>query len=75
MVHSVEGVLDWEGDSGSTEELEAGVHHKTIIIVEDESPSSHVPASGEGIDSVVVNEPVPDKDGKVFDKSHIKLLF
>ena len=71
MAHSVEGVLDWEFDGRSTEELEAGVHHKTIIIVEDESPSSDVPAAGKGPDGVVVNEPVPDPYGKVFNKSHL----
>tara|TARA_B110001450_G_scaffold29903_1_gene26041 strand:- start:249 stop:380 length:132 start_codon:yes stop_codon:yes gene_type:complete len=36
--HSVEGVLDWEGDGGSVEKLEAGVHHLAIIIIEEKAP-------------------------------------
>ena len=64
-------VFDWEGNGGSVEELEAGVHHETIIIIEEESPEAHHPAAGDASNSVEVDEPVPNVGGQVLDNSHL----
>ena len=71
----VEFVLDWEGNGGSVEELEAGVHHKTIIIIEEESPEPDHPAGGDGSNSVLVDEPVPQVGGEVLNDSHFVVIF
>ena len=61
-------VLDWESDHAAAVKLEAGVHHKTIIIVPEESPEAVVPALGHGADSGHVDEVVPNEDGETLEE-------
>ena len=71
---SVEFVLDWEGDGGSVVELKAGVHHETIIIIEEKSPEADHPARGDASNSVQVDEPVPKIGSKVSNESHFVIV-
>ena len=64
---SVQWVLDWESNSGSIEELEAGVHHETIIVIPEEAPEANHPAAGDSADGVEVDEPVPKVCGEISD--------
>ena len=67
--YSVHGVLNWECDSGSSEEIHAVFDHETIVIIEEESPDTHGPAAGGGLEWDDVDEVVPNPHGKVFDET------
>ena len=53
-------VLDWEGNLRPREEVVAVVDHLTIIIIEEDTPSSNNPASHHGSDGVSVDGPVEE---------------
>ena len=52
-------VDDWEGNNGASIESKTGVDHLSVIVVEEESPETGVPASTEGSPSTVEDYHVP----------------
>ena len=68
-MHSVQGVLDWESDGSSTEEVHAVLDHLAIVVVPEETPSSDVVASHGGTEGIVIDEVVPHPDGEVLNES------
>ena len=54
------GVLNWEGNLRSAEEVVAVLDHLTIIIVEEDTPTTDHPAAKHRSHGVSVNDPVED---------------
>ena len=69
IICSVQGVLNWEGDGSSTKDVHASLHHSTIVIIEDETDASNVPASEGSTDGVGVDDVVPDPGGEVLNET------
>ena len=45
---SCSSVSQWEGDGTSSEQFHAGVNHKSLIVIPEQSPDSGVPAAESG---------------------------
>ena len=69
LLRSVHGVLNWESNGGSAEDVHALLDHGTIIVVPEETPDTDVPASREATEGLGVDEVVPHPWGEGLDET------
>ena len=71
---SFEVIGDWELNLVTVVELEASVHHKAIVVREEEAPGAVRPAGEETAGGRNVDEPVPEVGDDVFKESHNQII-
>ena len=69
------GVFIWEGNSGTAEPSDALLHQFSLVIVEEKSPNTELPASSEGSGGTEVYVPVPEIPSNVFVSSHSNVIY
>ena len=67
--YSVHGILNWEHDVDTTVHLHAHLDHHTIVVIEEKTPESNLPAAKGGLGGIGVDEEVPDIGGKGFNET------